>query len=68
MSRWANGPRTYTNFGRSVPSRARIERDLVLLHIKAARFYQLRAQSPEDKKWAARLIDGLEALIALDKS
>lgn len=63
MTRWNNGPQTYTNYGRTVPGRVRLTQELIRLHIKAVRFYQLRAQSPEDKKWVARLIDGLEKLI-----
>lgn len=70
--RWDSGIRTYPNYGRATPSRNQILKDLMGLHLKVARFAALRAESPEDKVFAAIVADGLDGMLqrvlALDEA
>lgn len=66
MNRWKDGPKTYVNYGRGVPSKSLIQRDLMRLHMKIAKFAEKRASCPEDMRWAARVCGAVELALRVD--
>jgi len=62
-----SGLATYTNYGVGVPPKRKLLQGVESLIIKAKRFGEKRASTPEDKRFAARLMDHLTIFLEEEK-
>lgn len=63
---WGPEPRTYTNYGRGVPSMAKLIADLIKVRVKLNRFVESGRATESEIRRAARLADGLDVLLGVD--